>query len=57
MIDERLEAIRRVRREADRLRMACIGIASTSSLLHIAYDAAANPDLPATFAGLLNRIR
>jgi hypothetical protein len=38
MIDPRLEAVRKVRVEADNLRLACVEAAGTRALLHVAYD-------------------
>lgn len=38
MIDERTRAVRKLRAEADNLRLACVAAARTSSILHVAYD-------------------
>ena len=40
MTDDRLAAVRRVREEADNLRLACIAVANGTALLHVAYDQA-----------------
>lgn len=45
MTEEQLDAVRKVRVEADNLRTACVAIAKTGALLHIAYDR----DLARTF--------
>lgn len=56
MTDERIEAVRRVRREADRLRLVCIAAAKTGALLHVAYDRGIVTDLPMAEAVLLGRL-
>ena len=38
MIDGQIEAVRRVREEADRLRLECVRAAKTRALLHVAFD-------------------
>jgi hypothetical protein len=38
MTDENFAAVREVRAAAEQLRLACIAIAPTHSLLHVAYD-------------------
>lgn len=56
MTEELLEAVRQVRREADRLRLACIVAARTGALLHVAYDRDLMTDLPTAEAVLLGRL-
>lgn len=38
MIDERVEAVRKLRQEADNLRLACIAATGGAAMLHIAYN-------------------
>lgn len=43
--DEAFAAVHRIREEADRLRITCINIAPTSTLMHLAYDRTIQPTL------------
>lgn len=36
--DDRLNAVRKIREEADKLRLVCITAAKGAALLHVAYD-------------------
>jgi len=56
MIDERLSAVRAVRMEADKLRLACIAAAGGAALLHIAYDREVDAGLTIDDAVILARI-
>lgn len=57
MTDERTIAVRRVREEADKLRIACIAAAGSGALLHVAYDRGAVARLNTDEAVLLGRLR
>lgn len=56
MKDERLEAVRKVREEADNLRLACIAEAGGAALLHVAYDQNLTPLISLDDAVLLARM-
>ncbi len=57
MTDERLAAVRKVREEADNLRLACIAVAGNASgLLHLAYDTSVSPLPSLDEAILLGRL-
>lgn len=55
--EERLQAVRTVRQEADNLRMACVEAAKTSALLHVAYDQDLMVPLPLDQAVLVGTLR
>lgn len=56
MTDERMDAVRKVRQEADRLRLACIAVAGGGALLHLVYDQEIQHILPIEEAVLLGRL-
>lgn len=56
MTDERMAAVRKVREEADNLRLACIAAAGGAALLHVAYDQEMSPIIPLDEAVLLGRL-
>lgn len=53
----RIAAVRRVREEADKLRLACIKVAGTGALLHMVYDTQVNLQTPADQLALLSAIK
>lgn len=57
MTDERLEAVRRVRAEADKLRLVCIAVAGKASLLHLAYNQGGDPKIPLDQKLLLDALK
>ena len=57
MIDGQIEAVRRVREEADRLRLECVRAAKTRALLHVAFDQGFDARLPADHQRLLGRLQ
>jgi hypothetical protein len=56
MSPEHFEAVRRLRDEADKLRLACIDAAGNSSLMHIAFDSSIADKLPTDQVALLGRL-
>ena len=55
--DDKLIAVRRIRAEADRLRITCIAATRTSALLHVAFDRSVANELPAYETALLNQLK
>lgn len=51
-----MEAVRQVRVEADNLRTACVAVAKTGALLHIAYDRDIVQVLPIAETAMLRHI-
>jgi hypothetical protein len=57
LTQQHFAAVRRVRQEADRLRLVCIGAAGKAALLHIAFDQGIIDQLPLDHTLLVGRLR
>lgn len=57
MTDDHLRAVRKVREEADKLRLACLVAADGATLLHVAYDRDISFGLPIDEQILLGRLQ